>query len=43
MVLAAVYSRQGDPVDEVRLVEIDESTEPAPGKVVIRVTLFPVH
>ncbi len=43
MGLGAVYTEAGDPVDVVKLVNVDEPRDPGPGQVVVRVTLFPIH
>jgi NADPH:quinone reductase-like Zn-dependent oxidoreductase len=41
--LSAVYAQAGDPVEVVKLVNVDEPRDPGPGQVVVRVTLFPIH
>jgi len=41
--LRAVYTKAGDPVDVVKLIDIEEPRDPGPGQVLIRVTLFPIH
>ena len=43
MGLGAVYTEAGDPVDVVKLVDVDEPRDPGPGQVLVRVTLFPIH
>jgi NADPH:quinone reductase-like Zn-dependent oxidoreductase len=43
MGLSAVYTEAGDPVDVVKLVNLDEPRDPGPGQVLVRVTLFPIH
>lgn len=43
MGLGAVYMEAGDPADVVKLSDVDEPSDPGPGQVVIRVTLFPIH
>ena len=32
----------GDPIDVVKLIDVDEPRDPGPGQVLIRVTLFPI-
>jgi NADPH:quinone reductase-like Zn-dependent oxidoreductase len=43
MGLGAVYMEAGDPVDVVKLVDVEEPRDPGPGQVLVRVTLFPIH
>jgi NADPH:quinone reductase-like Zn-dependent oxidoreductase len=43
MGLGAVYTEAGDPVDVVKLVDVEEPRDPGPGQVLVRVTLFPIH
>lgn len=43
MGLRAVYTEAGDPAHVVKLIDVDESRDPGPGQVLIRVTLFPIH
>src|SRR5260370_22963665 len=43
MGLGAVYTEAGDPVDVVKLIDVDEPRDPGPGQVLVRVTLFPIH
>ncbi len=43
MGLSAAYTEAGDPVDVVKLVNVDVPGDPGPGQVLVRVTLFPIH
>jgi NADPH:quinone reductase-like Zn-dependent oxidoreductase len=43
MGLRAVYTKAGDPVDVVELIDMGEPRDPGSGQVLIRVTLFPIH
>ena len=43
MGVGAVYTDAGDPIDVVKLIDVDEPRDPGPGQVVVRVALFPIH
>ena len=43
MGLGAVYTEAGDPVDVVKLINVNAPNDPGPGQVLVRVTLFPIH
>ena len=43
MGLGAVYTEAGDPADVVKLIDVAEPSDPGPGQVLVRVTLFPIH